>query len=79
MHIVCAYPYARQIWMSLLSPRYVSSYFSTRLRDWVAINLKGNFGKGVNANWCILFGVAIWLLWGWRNSFTFDPNFENLV
>ncbi|KAK4284117.1 hypothetical protein QN277_000990 [Acacia crassicarpa] len=40
------------------------------------MNLKGKLSKDVGVNWNIMFGVAIWRLWGWRNSSIFDSNFS---
>ncbi|KAI9074666.1 hypothetical protein K1719_043382 [Acacia pycnantha] len=39
------------------------------------MNLKGKGGIGVPSNWSITFGIAITMLWSWRNASLFDRNF----
>lgn len=58
--------------MHLINPRYVSAFFAAPLRDWMALNLNNNLGLYVGSCWSLVFGVAIWKLWGWQNAFLFD-------
>ena len=51
--------YAKQLWMMLIQPRYVSSFFACGLRDWLAMNLKREISIDVGSYWNLIFGVTI--------------------
>lgn len=42
----------------------------------MVMNLRGKCGRGVSSQWSIIYGVAIWRLWSWRNSALSEENFS---
>ncbi|KAK4270818.1 hypothetical protein QN277_019587 [Acacia crassicarpa] len=76
LHVLRDCQYAKQMWMQLIKPTYVAAFFSAGLRDWMAMNLKGRMRNDMGSSWNLVFGVAIWKLWGWRNSYLFERNFS---
>ncbi|KAK4275138.1 hypothetical protein QN277_018272 [Acacia crassicarpa] len=75
LHILRDCCYAHNMWLKLLKPNYVSQFFSAGLKDWLSMNLMGKLSKDMGLFWNLIFGVAVWMLWKWSNSFAFDPNF----
>ncbi|KAK4283246.1 hypothetical protein QN277_000220 [Acacia crassicarpa] len=45
------------------------------MRDWMSSNLKNDFGDSKDDSWNLRWGVILWLLWSWRNSYVFTENF----
>ncbi|XP_028769248.1 uncharacterized protein LOC114726732 [Neltuma alba] len=40
------------------------------------MNLRNNFGNDLDVEWNIMWGLAIWKLWQWRNEFIFNSDFH---
>ncbi|KAK4262419.1 hypothetical protein QN277_027981 [Acacia crassicarpa] len=75
LHILRDCPFASRMWTSLISPRFVSAFFSAGLSDWFALNLKNSLGRNMGSSWHIIFGVGVWKLWNWRNLSIFETGF----
>ncbi|KAK4267638.1 hypothetical protein QN277_024391 [Acacia crassicarpa] len=74
MHIFRDCYYARQVWLSLIHPRYVTVFFMLPLKDWFALNLAEELGLDRVNPWCLIWGVGIWFLWKWRNNCVFQDH-----
>ncbi|KAK4284609.1 hypothetical protein QN277_001415 [Acacia crassicarpa] len=79
LHILRDCSYARKLWLKLIKPSCYARFFSCSLEDWLLLNLKDKGVIGDSSYWCIVFGVSIWLLWGWRNSTIFEDRFVRPV
>lgn len=75
LHVVRDCGYAGNMWVDLIHPRYMSSFFIAGLRDWIALNLKKELGKTSTSDWNLIWGVAVWLLWKWRSNSIFRTDF----
>lgn len=67
IHVLHDRLYSREVWFRLLCGLNHHNFFNANLADWMSMNLQAsnNFlGR-------VIFGIAIWRLWFWRNQFTF--------
>ncbi|KAK4274299.1 hypothetical protein QN277_017543 [Acacia crassicarpa] len=76
LHILRDCPYARNIWLALISPRYTSTFFSLSINDWMELNLTEEVGVTMRGVWSQLWGVTVWLLWNWRNRAIFQDDYH---
>lgn len=64
---------AAQVWCFLTYDRMPQKFYVEDLHTWLRINLKdGSLIRGYK--WCLLFVVAISLIWHSRNDFVFNGN-----
>lgn len=47
------------------------SFFFLELKDWILTNLKPDRYDSNGVDWFVIFGIAIWRLWFWRNQALF--------
>ena len=75
LHVLRDCRYATQVWMGLVSPDRWSEFFSLPVQEWLYSNLTNNLSFDLSMEWSLIFGVACWLLWQWRNKALFDDAF----
>ncbi|XP_028778230.1 uncharacterized protein LOC114734750 [Neltuma alba] len=71
LHVLRDCFYAKQLWLQLLNKRYTSDFFAASLQEWFTMNLKVNMGMIEDVSWDIIWAVAVWKLWNWRNKTMF--------
>lgn len=76
LHIFRDCGYARNIWLGLIKQRYISSFFSLPLSEWMVLNLSEEVGVAPVSSWSQMWGISVWLLWNWRNKATFQEEFH---
>ncbi|KAK4253488.1 hypothetical protein QN277_010152 [Acacia crassicarpa] len=76
LHILRDCKFAKDMWYNLLDPIYFSQFFSASLRDWGKFDLKRDLARVKEGKWHLIWGVAIWHLWKWRNNFIFMDDFR---
>ncbi|XP_056688793.1 uncharacterized protein [Spinacia oleracea] len=75
LHILRDYPAAKLVWRRVGSIALLPHFFTSNLKDWITTNLNGLAGEEL-VDWRTSFGVAIWWIWKWRNSFVFNRKHE---
>ncbi|KAK8492328.1 hypothetical protein V6N11_066139 [Hibiscus sabdariffa] len=73
-HLLWHCPSSYTLWCSLVQPEYFDRFFSLSFKDWIFSNLSnsGQYAQG-DAQWDLLFGSLVWILWLRRNEFLFYP------
>ncbi|CAN1130195.1 Putative ribonuclease H protein At1g65750, partial [Linum perenne] len=65
LHVLRDCYFARKLWVSIMSPKCLTNFFSGSLQDWLLRELKDHYyGQ--------LFGIASWLLWKTQNETIFE-------
>ena len=62
---------AKCIWLDIVPCSLRGSFFSLNLEDWILTNLKSGRYDSNGVDWSVIFGIAIWHLWFWRNQALF--------
>ena len=68
LHVLRDCRYATQVWMGLVSQVRWPEFFSLSFQEWLYWNLSNNLPYDLSIDWSLIFGVACWLLWQWRNK-----------
>ncbi|KAJ4836673.1 hypothetical protein Tsubulata_021870 [Turnera subulata] len=61
----------RVVWSGLVSPIDQQLFFSFGLRDWLLMGLHGKYAFSCAFRSSIMYGMALWLVWKWRNEWIF--------
>ncbi|KAH9671332.1 putative ribonuclease H protein [Citrus sinensis] len=72
LHALRDYVAAKHIWLALVPFSLRDRFFSLDLKDWILTNLKPNRYDSNGVDWSVIFGIAIWRLWFWRNQALFN-------
>ncbi|CAN1848775.1 Putative ribonuclease H protein At1g65750 [Linum perenne] len=68
LHVLRECPFARKLWISILPPDHLPTFFTGNLHDWLLRELKDKeLGQ--------LVGITSWLLWKARNEAIFEKVF----
>ncbi|KAF7815419.1 ribonuclease H [Senna tora] len=67
LHAIRDCPKARNVWMRLVNPRHWHVFFNMDLHRRIHLNLHKQFGVE-QMDWSVVFSVASWSLWKWRND-----------
>ncbi|CAN1767816.1 Putative ribonuclease H protein At1g65750 [Linum perenne] len=65
LHVCRDCPLAREVWTALLPQFATNDFFELNLQDWLSNGLR-------NEEFCLAFGITIWLLWKARNEEVFE-------
>ncbi|KAH9804404.1 putative ribonuclease H protein [Citrus sinensis] len=74
IHVLRDCPYSKAVWLRLLRGNNHQYFFQSNLADWMSANLQVQSTSVGNKLWRVIFGVAIWRLWFWRNRFIFTKD-----
>lgn len=67
---------AKKVWLLLLPDDRKASFFEEEKWQWLLNNLKWD-PDGCGLRWSLVFGVACWKIWKWRNCKIFYPLFTS--
>ncbi|KAL4304437.1 hypothetical protein GQ457_10G025090 [Hibiscus cannabinus] len=74
-HVLRGCGAARSIWPCVIQRDKIAEFLSMNVQQWLLLNLQEpNYFPKVSADWDIMFGSLLWLLWKRRNELVFNPN-----
>ena len=77
IHVLRDCRHASQVWTRLVSPDYITNFFSfVNCREWVFENLGKRWNRVINSRWQTTFMTICWHLWTWRNKTIFEEGFQ---
>ncbi|KAH9772084.1 putative ribonuclease H protein [Citrus sinensis] len=75
IHVLRDCPYSRSVWLRLLRDHNHQEFFNADLVGWLSRNLQASNKYPCSNLWRVMFGVAIWQIWFWRNHFIFTKEY----
>ncbi|KAH9699193.1 putative ribonuclease H protein [Citrus sinensis] len=75
IHVLRDCPYSRAVWLRLLRDHNHQEFFNADLVGWMSRNLQASNKYPCSNLWRVIFGVAIWRIWYWRNHFIFTKEY----
>ena len=75
LHVLRDWYFPTHIWLGLVPQEQWLEFFSLSLQDWLCWNLSNYSSYNSSLKWSLIFGVACWVLWQWRNKSIFDDGF----
>ncbi|KAK9190090.1 hypothetical protein WN943_018691 [Citrus x changshan-huyou] len=75
VHVLRDCPFSRVVWIRLLRDHNHHEFFNADLEGWMSGNLQASNKPPGTSLWRVLFGVAIWRIWFWRNHFIFTKDY----
>ncbi|WCJ35671.1 DNAse I-like superfamily protein [Euphorbia peplus] len=73
LHVLRDCRVAAVVWRCFLPPASCPEFFSANRSSWVLGNLS-SAARWRSIPWPVIFSVACWWIWRWRNEGIFDPN-----
>lgn len=71
LHVLRDCFFSNHVWRQLIPESLVNVFFMQNMEDWLRSNLRSHETCG-NLEWPLVFGTALWYLWGWRNELVFE-------
>ncbi|GAY52543.1 hypothetical protein CUMW_142650, partial [Citrus unshiu] len=68
LHAIRDCDYSRGVWRKLVPALRQHNFFSYPLRQWIMTNLRRRVCDMGSLFWPIMFGIAAWRIWHWRNQ-----------
>ncbi|XP_024042019.1 uncharacterized protein LOC112099143 [Citrus clementina] len=68
LHAIRDCVYSRGIWRKLVPAPRQHDFFSYPLRQWIMTNLRRRACDMGSLFWPVMFGIAAWRIWYWRNQ-----------
>ena len=72
LHAIRDCAYSRGVWRKLVPMLRQHDFFSYPLRQWIMTNLRRRACDMGSLFWPVMFGVAAWIIWYWRNQVMFN-------
>ncbi|EOY24207.1 Non-LTR retroelement reverse transcriptase [Theobroma cacao] len=72
LHVLRDCPASKTLWRNILPQSGINQFFQTPLIDWLSSNLNLKNLYVFDVPWNIVFGIACWYTWKWRNLFIFE-------
>ncbi|KAH9770764.1 putative ribonuclease H protein [Citrus sinensis] len=72
LHAIRDCAYSRGVWRKLVPTLRQHDFFSYPLRQWIMTNLRGRVCDMGSLFWPVMFGIAAWRIWYWRNQVMFN-------
>lgn len=72
IHVLRDCHWAKSIWFRLVPVAERRSFFQQDLVLWLNSNIQGIRGSSISQGWALLFGIAVWKIWLWRNTAIFQ-------
>ena len=72
LHAIWDCAYSIGIWRKLVPVPRQHDFFSYPLRQWIMTNLRRRPCDMGSLFWPVMFGVAVWRIWYWRNQVMFN-------
>ena len=72
LHAIRDCGYSRGVWRKLIPAPRQHDFFSYPLRQWIMTNLRRRVSDMGSLFWPVMFGIAAWRIWYWRNQVMFN-------
>lgn len=77
-HLFHKCPKSKEIWRELVGASEEDRLANMSFKDWLSTNLEKKVNSRHGKNWLVVFAIAMWGIWRWRNELIFRGSEKNL-